>query len=254
MPIHESAPYIALLHGGPGSSGPIQGLFEMLQPHGRIFIIQQAESTITDLLDHMLAKIKGVSDSKWILIGHSWGAWLAGLFAAKFPERVMKVILIGSGPLENKYTESINKSRLQRLSPEQKPIFKDCLKELQTKGNTNLSNTLAVLQNLTWLTDNFQPLPAYHVIYDVDPNQFMTLSSEIGQWRIKGTLLHHFQQIRCPVISIHGDYDPHPVEGIAKPMSNHLNFVQHIIPYCGHTPWIEEKSRMRFEAILAESL
>ena len=53
--------------------------------------------------------------------------------------------------------------------------------------------------------------------------------------------------IKCPVIAIHGDYDPHPYEGVKKPLArviNDFNFI--LLEKCGHTPWKEKEVRKKF--------
>lgn len=37
--------------------------------------------------------------------------------------------------------------------------------------------------------------------------------------RKSGTLIAHGKNIRCPVIAIHGDYDPHPADGVKIPLT-----------------------------------
>ena len=55
------------------------------------------------------------------LAGHSWGAWLSYIIAAHYPKVVKKLILIDSGPFEEKYAADIATERLNRLSKENGP-------------------------------------------------------------------------------------------------------------------------------------
>jgi pimeloyl-ACP methyl ester carboxylesterase len=69
--------------------------------------------------------------------------------------------------------------------------------------------------------------------------------------RQSGELLALAGQIRCPVVAIHGDYDPHPAEGVQEPLSatlGHFRFI--LLEKCGHTPWMERQARDAFYAIL----
>ena len=53
--------------------------------------------------------------------------------------------------------------------------------------------------------------------------------------------------IKCPVTAIHGDYDPHPADGVREPLSRLLkdfNFI--LLDECGHKPWIEKKRKRSF--------
>jgi hypothetical protein len=42
---------------------------------------------------------------------------------------------------------------------------------------------------------------------------------EAAELRRSGALLELGRTIRCPVVAIHDDYDPHPAEGISTPIS-----------------------------------
>lgn len=58
------------------------------------------------------------------MIGHSWGAWLAAFFAVKYPDLIENVILVGCGPLEDKYVSEIGARRMENLSEEDGAIFR----------------------------------------------------------------------------------------------------------------------------------
>jgi len=59
------------------------------------------------------------------------------------------------------------------------------------------------------------------------------------------------KKIRCPVIAIHGDYDPHPYEGVKTPLSHILRDFRFILlEHCGHRPWVERAARDRFYKVL----
>jgi len=57
------------------------------------------------------------------------------------------------------------------------------------------------------------------------------------------------------VVAIHGDYDPHPAEGVQKPLSaliEEFRFV--LLKKCGHTPWLERQAQEEFYKVLEEEL
>jgi pimeloyl-ACP methyl ester carboxylesterase len=48
-------------------------------------------------------------------------------------------------------------------------------------------------------------------------------------------------------VAIHGDYDPHPAEGVREPLSKVLKDFRFILlEHCGHLPWIEREAREGF--------
>ena len=59
--------------------------------------------------------------------------------------------------------------------------------------------------------------------------------------RKTGKLVEFVKKIKCPVVAIHGDFDPHPVNGVKEPLSADLpNFRFNLIERCGHYPWMEK--------------
>ena len=73
--------------------------------------------------------------------------------------------------------------------------------------------------------------------------------------RQDGRLLAFAENIRCPVVAIHGDYDPHPITGVREPLSAKLRDFRCIeIKNCGHKPWIERQAKDRFYELLKDEL
>jgi pimeloyl-ACP methyl ester carboxylesterase len=57
------------------------------------------------------------------------------------------------------------------------------------------------------------------------------------------------------VVVIHGVSDPHPVEGVVGPLAAAgLSPRVHLLPACGHTPWIERQARDSFFALLRQEI
>jgi hypothetical protein len=53
----------------------------------------------------------------------------------------------------------------------------------------------------------------------------------------------------------HGNYDPHPAEGIKIPLSKTLKGFRFIvIKKCGHYPWLERYSKDRFYNVLKQEI
>ncbi|MBN2487927.1 MAG: alpha/beta hydrolase, partial [Methanosarcinaceae archaeon] len=59
----------------------------------------------------------------------------------------------------------------------------------------------------------------------------------------------------CPVVAIHGDYDPHPATGIEEPLSRIVKDFRFILlKNCGHYPWMERDAKNKFYKIILEEL
>jgi pimeloyl-ACP methyl ester carboxylesterase len=78
---------------------------------------------------------------------------------------------------------------------------------------------------------------------------------EADQLRSCGKLLELGKKIRCQVIAIHGDYDPHPFEGVREPLSRVIKDFRFILlENCGHRPWIEREGKERFYRLLRKEI
>ena len=113
---YGNAPYRTLvLHGGPGSPGCAAGLCRGLQTRG-ISVLEhlQKGKTAAQLMKEKLNTLDAHGIEKITVVGHSYGAWLALLFAAKHPHRVEKTIIIGCGPLQEKYLPQLVETRASR--------------------------------------------------------------------------------------------------------------------------------------------
>jgi pimeloyl-ACP methyl ester carboxylesterase len=59
------------------------------------------------------------------------------------------------------------------------------------------------------------------------------------------------KKIECPILAIHGDYDPRPAENVRESLScERKDFKFILLEKCGHTPWLEKYARERFFEVL----
>ena len=71
--------------------------------------------------------------------------------------------------------------------------------------------------------------------------------------RKSGQLLEEGRKIICPVVAIHGDYDPHPATGVKEPLEKVIKDFRFILlKNCGHHPWYEKEARDNFYQILQQ--
>jgi pimeloyl-ACP methyl ester carboxylesterase len=192
------------------------------------------------------------------LIGYSWGAWLSMIAAAHHPSFTKKLILVSSGSFEEKYVTDLQKTRLNRLSEEERAEFRFAINLLNHPVSRDKGAALARLGGLTAKTDGYDPMP--HETNETDlvgaPGDiFHNVWKEAAELRKSGKLMDFVRQVRCPVVAIHGDYDPHPAEGVQEPLSAALKgFRFHLLEHCGHTPWLERQAREAFYRTLTNEL
>ncbi len=249
--LYGNPPYqIILLHGGPGAPGSLAPLAQMLAKRFSLIEHLQNEFSIDAQIDSLNLTIDTFK-MPVTLIGHSWGAWLGWIFAARFPGKVKKLIMIGAGPFEERYAENIRQTRMQRLTPAGRHQLATLSRALHTANSSTKKQLFGQLGRLILKADSFDPGPVEGDRTDPQPDVFASVWPEAEELRRSGRLLEMAREIRCPVAAIHGDFDPHPVVGIKQPLAGLLPDFQMItIPKCGHYPWFEKMAKKTFEDIL----
>ena len=249
-------PYsIALLHGGPGASGEMAPVAKMLSEKFPILEPYQTQPSV----QRQVAELKGQLDLTAAypvaLAGYSWGAWLAWIFAAKYPKLIKKLILISSGPFEASYAHEITKTRLSRLNNAERQEA-EFLSE--NTGNPAVRDKFKLFKRLGEIishADLYDPDYSLAAKTFLLPEIYERVWKEAEAMRASGELLGLSKKIKCPVVAIHGDYDPHPAEGVRKPLSKAKRKFRFILlKNCGHTPWLEKQAKDGFYKAMEEEL
>lgn len=114
----------ALIHGGPGAQDALLPLARELGRYRGILAPAQTQYSIEALLEELNEDIYGSVIRPVTLVGHSWGAWLAMLYAVQHPEIVRALVLVGYAPFEDKYAAQITARRLNRLGEPEQALYK----------------------------------------------------------------------------------------------------------------------------------
>ncbi|HPI41829.1 MAG TPA: alpha/beta hydrolase, partial [Pseudobdellovibrionaceae bacterium] len=122
----------------------------------------QTKDSIDGQIKELRAVIQSNADVPVKLVGWSWGAWLGYLLAAKYPDLVQKLILVDSGPFEEKYVKEMNEVRMSRLSDSDKTELQNLESALQ---NANLENKNALFKKFGAIfgkVDSYNPDNDHH--------------------------------------------------------------------------------------------
>ncbi|MFW5490510.1 MAG: alpha/beta fold hydrolase [Desulfovibrio sp.] len=267
---HGAAPYrAAVLHGGPGAPGSAASLCRALSGLCSLLEPWQTKNSVSELLAELHDDLTTCGEPPFLLVGHSWGAWLGWMFAARFPELVAKLILVGSGPFEQRYAKGIMECRLARLSPDERAEVPRLVSGLQ-KGGAEADGLLQRFGQLMNKADSYDPVPEKSQEEDSQEKEHQknghqetgcNLQQHVAVWneaeamRRSGELLRLGHKIVCPVVAVQGEYDPHGCEGVQAPLAAVLNNFQFVsLPRCGHSPWLERQARSAFMAVMAREL
>jgi len=246
---------VAVIHGGPGAPGEMAPVARELSSVRGVLEPLQTATTVEGQVQELKAVLEEDGDLPVTLIGFSWGAMLSFIFAAQYPSLVKKLILISSGAYEEKYAVNIMKTRLIRLSEEERGEALSMIETLNDPAIEDKNTPLARLGKLISKADSYNPLPHDSEILESQYDIYQSVWEQASELRSSGKLLELGKRIQCPVVAIHGDYDPHLAEGVKAPLSRVLKDFRFILlEKCGHYPWIEQGARDRFYDILKKEV
>ena len=222
--IYGNKPFnVTVIHGGPGAPGEMAPIArELCSAKGVLEPLQTAIS-LKGQVQELHTVLKENGDLPVTLIGWSWGAMLSFIFTAQYPSFVAKLILIGSGAYEEKHAAGIMEARLSRLSEEERAEAIALMETLNNPAVGNKNTPMAQLGKLISKADSYDPLPHGSEVLECRYDIYQNVWNQARELRRSGELLELGKKIQCPVVAIHGDYDPHHYQGIKDPLSRILN-------------------------------
>lgn len=254
--LYGKQPYqTILIHGGPGALGEMEPLAKDLSQSMGVIEPFQTKTTITELVTELYETIELYSNDPVNLVGFSWGAWLSTIFASIHPDKVKKLILVGSGPFDEPYSQEIMKSRFQRMNENEIKAFHELQQKL-LEQDINKDDILKQIGILISKVDSYDPIDTNQdERTEVKFSYYDQIWREASSLRKSGELLELTRKVSCPVVAIHGQFDPHPIAGVIEPLSKTITtFKYKILDKCGHKPWVERYAREEFFKILTEEL
>jgi pimeloyl-ACP methyl ester carboxylesterase len=246
---------VAVIHGGPGAPGEVAPVARELSAVTGILEPFQTETTLDGQVQELRSVLVEQGKVPVTLVGFSWGAYLSFLVAARYPALVKKLILVGSPPFEEQYAASVTQTRMNRLRKNDQAEAQELLTRLADPDTPGKNDLLAKLGILLAHADTYDPThvieEGFHCQYDV----FKGVWDEASELRKKQILIQMAKAITCPVVAIHGDWDPHPAEGVNDPLAKVVkDFRFVLLEKCGHRPWIERNAMENFYKVLVAEI
>ena len=243
-------PYtVAVVHGGPGAAGEMAEVArELASARGVLEPLQTADS-VTGQVEELRKVLEENAALPVTLIGFSWGAWLSTILAALHPHCLGKLVLVSSGPFEEKDAGGIMETRLGRLGMEERGEAESLMARI-TGASVRADADLKRFGELMSVADAYAPLPGRGNPLPSNQEIYNRVWSEASKMRSSGELLRLAGQVECPVVAIHGDHDPHPAASIGRLAGVFSEFRFVVLEKCGHHPWLERHARDEFFDII----
>lgn len=249
-------PYtVAVVHGGPGAPGEMAPVARELSTSIAVMEPLQTASSLEGQVEELKTIVERHGCLPVTLIGWSWGALLSYIVAARYPMHVKKLILLASAPFQEKYARDIMKTRIGRLAEKEREELQGIMKALSSPETGARLSCFARFGELSSKADSYDSIALDKEVIEYQPEINESVWSDAAALRRSGELLEMGRNISCPVTAIHGDYDPHPWQGVNEPLSTVIKSFHFILlEKCGHTLWAEKHGRDRFYQILRQEI
>jgi pimeloyl-ACP methyl ester carboxylesterase len=180
------------------------------------------------------------------LLGSSWGAMLALAFAARYPECVGAIVLVGCGTFDPASRRQLHATIGERMDARLRLQFTQ-LAEIYSDADERLG----VRANL------LLPVYSYDIISKDMENVRYDARAHDETWadmirlQEEGEYPAAFQAITAPVLMLHGAHDPHPGSMIRASLQPYLPQLEYQEwDCCGHFPWLEKAVSQEFFSVL----
>jgi proline iminopeptidase len=263
---------LILINGGPGGTHHyFHPWFSLAKKYARVIYYDQRGCGLSDYkpgedgylvhqaVEDLDAIRKALNIDKWVLLGYSYGGFLAQFYSVNHPENVAGLILLGASPgmhvntgrsRQNQYMSEGERARLKEIRKELQQLSKE--KELPREKYIQLllyNNFL----NGDWKRQHFykpsserlSQIALYEWVHDVDFNGIMNRSQ--GTVDLTGAFEHN----PIPTLILEGKWDL--TWGEKKPETlkrNHPHAQMVIFENAGHGIYDEEPER--FFAVLKD--
>ncbi|MGP8158267.1 MAG: alpha/beta fold hydrolase [Thermoplasmata archaeon] len=256
-PRHYGTPPFRTLvvHGGPGAPGTMAPVARELASTVGVLEPWQTARTVAGQVRELAAQIDQWASPPVTLVGHSWGAWLVLLVAGEHPEKVRRVVLVGSGPFQARYAAETRRHRRERLTRSQWREFEEIQQRLADPLSRATPSVLRRLGELSEVADSYELVPHPPADAETDPSAFRAVWAEADAMRQSGALVRALRRVQAPVVVLHGTADPHPLQGVVEPLRRAgVDPRVVVLERCGHEPWWERYARVPFFLELRKEL
>lgn len=248
-----AGPPVVLCHGGPGIYDYLEPVAAMIDHLATVYRYDQRGcgrseqrepydiATFVEDLDALRAQW---GHDAWTVIGHSWGATLALLYAVRYPERTERLVYISGTGIDPAWHRDYRRAREAKLQPAARERLRRLEEERTVATGVELDRINAERTTLLEATEyydatRFEELPRYDR-FPVNYALNTALNAEMNSLEESGVLPAQVARIAAPTLVLDGEADPRPRWARAQvaeliPRARHLT-----IERAGHDPWVEQ--------------
>jgi pimeloyl-ACP methyl ester carboxylesterase len=239
---------VIAVHGGPAAAGDLAPLAKMLGERWHVLEPHQRGSSdrpltvamhVQDLEDLIRTRCGA---QRPVLVGHSWGAMLALIFAAHHPATPAALVLIGCGTFSQAARGEFETRRAARMTPADHATI---ARIAQTEKDPN--RRLAARGRVMTRVYGYDVDDGQGDVAVVDAVAHEQTWTDMVRLMNQGIYPAAFVTIRCPVLMLHGEVDPHPGRLTSDDLRRYIPHLEYReFAKCGHSPWLERQAREDF--------
>jgi pimeloyl-ACP methyl ester carboxylesterase len=231
----------------------LSGDFRVSEP------LQRRGGSVPLTVDLHVTDLAAVLEGPTRVVGHSWGAMLGLNLAAAHPELVERLALVGCGTYDRASRAEHDRLMAQRLGAEGR-ARKEQLKAAAFGATADERDLLlaergrqsAIAQSYELLPDALDPAPTD---LPLDAKGHDETWDDAMRRQHEHVDPESFTSVRCPVLMLHGDTDPHPGASTFDTLHDYIpQLTYEELERCGHSPWLEVHAREPFLRALTEWL
>ena len=255
---------LVVVHGGPGLAHDyLFASFSRLAKMRRLVFYDQMGSGRSQGfrpddkvgMDELVEELEGVRKDfgleRFDLAGQSWGAVIAIHYAIRYPQNVKRLLLLEPAPGSSDYLPAFQKTIMDRLGSEDKEALAGYAKD---PGLASDPVPFRKWMNLRFKAYYFDPAKQDMGKLDYFDGErvkkFFASSAMFGPYLMNFDLYEAMKGIACPVLVVHGEYDPIPTAAVERMALSLTNAELKIVRESGHFVHVE-KAEEYFIAIEA---
>ncbi|MFY9342455.1 MAG: alpha/beta hydrolase [Planctomycetota bacterium] len=252
--VRGDGPAIVLLSGGPGFGNYLQPVADALVASHRCILFDQRGSgasqpekpdpdslTLANAIADLEALRVHLKLDRWSLLGHSWGGMLAMAYATRHPDRLDRLVLVGTGGPTLEFMGPFGDTLAGRATPEENAALAKLNEpEAAAKDPDRAVKERLRLRFPAYFYDREQAAAAWPAFAKVQyaPATYRALMADLQ--REKFDLRAGLTQVRCPTLLVHGRQDPIPASVAYEIREAMPQLELRFIEKSGHFPWLEQ--------------
>ncbi len=184
----------------------------------------------------------------WTVIGHSWGATLALLYAIEQPARVSGLVYMSGTGIDPTWHDDYRRNREAKLALHERERFRYLSRKRTTATGSELARINEERSALVEATEHYDVSQLDHIPrHDEFPTNYQlnavlnaVLNAELDRMEESGELPFEVSRINSPTLVLDGESDPRPRWARAQVPKLLPNSLHVTIAKAGHDPWVEQ--------------